>query len=125
MMNYAIIAIGGALGAMARYATTSATTRLFGQGFPAGTIIVNVAGSFAMGFLIGWLASRAAGDNMLRLFFATGFLGAFTTFSAFSLDFAALYERGAVGLAAGYAAMSVVASILAVFGGLWLSRAAM
>ncbi|MEO1747788.1 MAG: fluoride efflux transporter CrcB [Pseudomonadota bacterium] len=124
-MNYLVIALGGALGAMARYATTSASTRLIGQGFPAGTVIVNIFGSFAMGLLIGWLASRAAGDHMFRLFFATGFLGSFTTFSAFSLDFSSLYERGTIGMAIGYAAISVVLSIAAVFAGLWLSRTAM
>jgi CrcB protein len=77
-----------------------------------------------MGVLVGWLARRSGGSSMeVRLFLATGILGGFTTFSAFSLDFAVLWERGAAAAAAGYAIGSVVLSIGAVFAGLWLMRA--
>ncbi|MEO0544330.1 MAG: fluoride efflux transporter CrcB [Pseudomonadota bacterium] len=122
MISFVLVALGGALGAMARFGTTSASARLFGHGFPIGTMVVNVVGSLVMGLIIGWLASRSAGDQSFRMFFVTGFLGSFTTFSAFSLDFATLYERGALSLAMGYAVTSVLASIAAVFVGLALSR---
>ena len=96
--------------------------RFTGSGFPWGTLAVNVAGSLVMGLLIAWLARRSAGDTDLRLLFATGFLGGFTTFSAFSLDAVTLYERGALTAAAGYVIASVTISILALFCGLWLAR---
>ncbi|MEL6744975.1 MAG: CrcB family protein, partial [Pseudomonadota bacterium] len=76
-----------------------------------------------MGCLIGWLAQRALGDQSLRLFLATGFLGGFTTFSAFSLDTITLWERGATSLAAIYVLGSVMLSVLAVFFGLAIARA--
>ncbi|MEM1376102.1 MAG: fluoride efflux transporter CrcB [Pseudomonadota bacterium] len=123
MQSVFLVAMGGALGAAARFGVTTGATRFFGHAFPLGTIIVNVAGSLAMGLLIAWLASRSAGDQAYRLFFATGFLGAFTTFSAFSLDFAVLVERGQLGAAASYAVVSVVMSLLAVFIGLYVGRA--
>ena len=76
-----------------------------------------------MGLLIAWLARRTGGSsNEMRLFLATGFLGGFTTFSAFSLDTIVLYERGDLGQAALYIGFSVVVSILALVAGLWLVR---
>ena len=97
--------------------------RLLGPGFPWGTLAINVAGSFAMGVFIEILARRFGGaSNELRLFVATGILGGFTTFSSFSLDFAFLWERGAVGSALSYVVASVGASIVALFVGLWLAR---
>ncbi|MEL6921259.1 MAG: fluoride efflux transporter CrcB [Pseudomonadota bacterium] len=123
MQQLILIGLGGALGAITRYGVTVGATRVFGHGFPVGTLLVNVAGSFAMGVLIGWLASRSVGDQSLRLFFATGFLGAFTTFSAFSLDFATLVERGQMVSAVSYAAVGVIASIVALFIGLGIARA--
>jgi CrcB protein len=124
MNHLVLVALGGALGASARYLTGIAVLRALGPNFPWATLIVNVAGSFAMGLLIAILARRSAGDEALRIFVATGFLGGFTTFSAFSLDAVALYERGDVGSAAAYVLASVVLSIAALFAGLWLLRAA-
>ena len=83
---------------------------------------INIVGCFAMGVFIEVLARRFNASNELRLFVATGILGGFTTFSAFSLDFAVLWERGAALPALGYAIVSVVGSILAIFLGLWLAR---
>ncbi|MEM1039449.1 MAG: fluoride efflux transporter CrcB [Pseudomonadota bacterium] len=127
MQAYLIIFLGGGLGAAARHFVGAATGRSFGHGFPIGTLTVNVIGSLFMGVLIGWLAQRALGNMIngqdLRLFLATGFLGGFTTFSAFSLDAITLWERGATGLAAGYVVGSVVLSVLAVFFGLAIARA--
>ncbi len=111
------------MGAAARYGVNIAAPRLLGHGFPWATIVVNVAGSLAMGLLIGLMAHAWNASNEMRVFLATGVLGGFTTFSAFSLDFATLYERKAYGLALGYAGGSVLLSIAAVFAGLWLARA--
>jgi len=117
-----LVFLGGGLGAVSRHLSGMAVTRVAGIGFPWGTMLVNIAGSLAMGLLIAWLARRSSGDADLRLLLATGFLGGFTTFSAFSLDAVSLYERGALTAAAAYVIASVTVSILALFGGLWLAR---
>lgn len=122
MQNLVLVAVGGAIGSSLRHFVNIASLRLFGPNFPWGTFAVNVAGSFAMGVFIELLARRFNGSNELRLFVATGILGGFTTFSAFSLDFAVLWERGAAGQAFAYAAGSVVVSLLALFAGLWFVR---
>ena len=114
------VAAGGALGAGARYLVNVAAMRALGPGFPWATMVVNVAGSFLMGVLVVWLAKR---DGMgWAPFLMTGVLGGFTTFSAFSLDVATLWERGEAGLAASYALGSVVLSVGALFAALWLMR---
>lgn len=95
---------------------------LWGPAFPVGTLVVNVAGSFAMGLLAGWVAPRFDAGDAWRLFLGTGLLGGFTTFSAFSLDAARLFERGDHWMAAGYVALSVLLSIAALLGGLMLVR---
>lgn len=115
-------AMGGALGAGARYLVGVGALRFFGPGFPWGTLIVNVAGSLMMGVLIASLALRYSLTNEMRTFLATGILGGFTTFSAFSLDFAVLIERKAQGLALLYLGASVGLSILALFSGLYIAR---
>lgn len=125
MLNaIASIALGGALGALARHGVNAASARLFGLGFPYGTLLVNIAGSFAMGLLIALLAQMGGGQpsQALRLFVATGFLGAFTTFSTFSLDFVTLFERQDYAGAAVYMLVSVAGSILALFAGLAIIR---
>ncbi|MBA69032.1 MAG: fluoride efflux transporter CrcB [Rhizobiales bacterium] len=122
MYAYLLVFAGGGLGALCRFAATSLVGRSLGTKFPWGTMAVNVAGSLAMGLVIAWLGRRSAGDAHLRLLLATGFLGGFTTFSAFSLDAVSLYERGAITAAAGYIAASVVVSILALFAGLVIGR---
>ncbi|MAU44857.1 MAG: fluoride efflux transporter CrcB [Yangia sp.] len=114
------VALGGALGASARYLTGVAMTSLMGRGFPWGTLAVNILGSFLMGLLVVALANLSA--TRLAPFFAVGFLGGFTTFSSFSLDVATLYERGDVTLALGYVAVSVAVSIAALFAGLLIAR---
>lgn len=115
------VAAGGAIGASARYLAGVAVLRVAGPGFPWGTLAVNVAGSFLMGVLIVSLAHL--GGTRFAPFLAVGVLGGFTTFSSFSLDAVTLYERGAVGAAAGYVAGSVVLSLAALFAGLALARA--
>lgn len=122
MWNVLIVAVGGALGASVRHLVNGLALRLVGSNFPWGTMAINIAGSFAMGVFIEILARRFNASSELRLFVATGILGGFTTFSAFSLDFAVLWERGAMMPALGYALASVVGAILALFLGLWLAR---
>ncbi|MBZ9704090.1 MULTISPECIES: fluoride efflux transporter CrcB [unclassified Mesorhizobium] len=121
MFNLLLVAAGGGIGAGVRHLTNMGSLRLVGPNYPWGTMAINIVGSFAMGLFIAALARRG-GSNELRLFVATGILGGFTTFSAFSLDFATLWERGATLPAFGYALASVIGAIIALFLGLWLAR---
>ena len=116
------VALGGGLGAASRHLVNIWAQRALGANFPYGTMIVNVAGSFFMGLLIGWLAFKISGAENLKLFLATGFLGGFTTFSAFSLDAMVLLEKKALGHFASYVTGSVIIAILALMLGLWISR---
>jgi len=121
MLHLVLIFLGGGFGAASRHLVNGAALRAIGPGFPAGTLTVNVVGSLLMGLFIGWIVKSGA-SNETRLFVATGFLGGFTTFSAFSLDVANLWERGATGPALGYVAASVILSVGAVFAGLAIAR---
>ena len=121
-MLYVIVFLGAGIGGALRHGVNVGAARLFGYGFPFGTMIVNVAGSFAMGLLAGYFAFRPGIGQHVRLFLTTGILGGFTTFSAFSLDTALLVERHSYGMAAGYAVGSVAASVSALFFGLALFR---
>lgn len=118
----ASIALGGAIGAVARHSVSVLTGSVLGSGFPWGTLTVNIVGSFLMGVLIELSALKLSIGPELRAFLVTGFLGAFTTFSTFSLDVATLYERGNLGLAALYVSVSVVVGISALFGAIALVR---
>jgi CrcB protein len=121
-MLYLIVFVGAGIGGALRHGMNVGAARMFGYGFPFGTLIVNVLGSFVMGLAAGYFAFRPGIDQHVRLFLTTGILGGFTTFSAFSLDTALLVERHAYGLAAGYAVGSVAASVSALFFGLALFR---
>ena len=116
------IAIGGAVGAVARHLMVAQMFRVFGGGFPWGTISVNLVGSLAMGALVELMSVRWSVSPELRAFMTIGFLGAFTTFSTFSLDVAVLSGRGTVLPAVLYVLLSVGLSISAFFFGLWLFR---
>lgn len=122
MTNLLLVAAGGAIGASLRHLSGIAAVRLFGAGFPWGTLFVNVLGSFIMGLFIAWMVKKTGVSNDVRLFVATGILGGFTTFSAFSLDVANMVERGAMSSAFIYIVASVVISLAAVFIGLWFGR---
>jgi CrcB protein len=122
MNGFLLVAAGGAIGASARHLVNIGMARLLGFGFPSGTLTANILGSFLMGVLIETLALKYSASNDFRLFAATGILGGFTTFSAFSLDVALMTERGQTGLAAVYVAASVAISIAALFAGLALTR---
>ncbi|HET9145634.1 MAG TPA: fluoride efflux transporter CrcB [Sphingomicrobium sp.] len=123
-MLYLIVFIGAGIGGALRHGVNVAATRLFGFGFPFGTLIVNVSGSFAMGLLAGYFAYRSGVPQHVRLFLTTGILGGFTTFSTFSLDAAVLIERHAYGAAAGYLVGSVAAALSGLFFGLAVFRSA-
>lgn len=120
LTNLIYVAIGGAAGASLRYVTGLGVTRLFGHGFPLGVIAVNILGSFLMGAFVVLAAQRSL--THLSPLVMTGFLGGFTTFSAFSLEAVTLFERGQTGAAALYVMISVVGSIAALFAGLWMAR---
>jgi len=121
-MLYLIVFLGAGIGGALRHGVNAGASRLFGFGFPFGTLIVNIIGSFAMGLFAGYFAFRPGISQHMRLFLTTGILGGFTTFSAFSLDTALLVERHSYGLAAGYVVGSVAAGLSALFFGLALFR---
>jgi CrcB protein len=122
MFSYLIVFLGAGIGGALRHGVNLAVTRALGLGFPYGIMLINILGCLTMGLLAGWFALRGQASQEWRLFLATGVLGGFTTFSAFSLDAAVLYERGALALAALYVVGSVALSLLAVFAGLWAMR---
>lgn len=113
------VALGGAIGAAARFGVGLALFRP-GAGFPVGVLAVNVIGSFLMGLVVVYLGQKML--SHLNPFLMTGVLGGFTTFSAFSLEAYTLFERGEVGQAALYVALSVILSIAALIAGIFLMR---
>ena len=121
-MNYVLVFVGGGLGASLRHAVNMISARGLGTAFPWGTFIINISGSIVMGLIAGYLAFKGEASQPWRLFVMTGILGGYTTFSAFSLDAALLYERGELGLAALYVLGSVALSIAGLFAGLALMR---
>ncbi len=121
-MVYLLVFLGGGLGSSLRHAINVACGRAFGTLFPYHTFLINVTGSTVMGVVAGYLAFRGAASQPWRMFLMTGVLGGYTTFSAFSLDAALLYERGEVLLALAYVVGSVVLAIAGLFAGLALVR---
>ncbi|ABE40843.1 fluoride efflux transporter CrcB [Rhodopseudomonas pseudopalustris] len=122
-MTYLLVFLGGGLGAMFRHFINTVSGRMLGTAFPYHTFFINVSGSLVMGLIAGYFAFKGGSSQHVRLFLMTGILGGYTTFSAFSLDAALLYERGAVGLAALYVLGSVALAIAGLFAGLALIRA--
>ena len=122
MREFIAVALGGAIGASARYATYLLVAKWLGGGFPYATLIVNVLGSWLLGALVEAMALAWQPGSALRAFLAVGALGAFTTFSTFSLDVATLWERGEHARTALYIAASVTLSVAAFFAGLAVMR---
>jgi fluoride exporter len=121
-MGYVIVFLGGGLGAALRHGVNLAGASLLGTRFPYSTLFANVTGSFVMGLFIAYFAFKDGGGQHWKLFLTTGVLGGYTTFSAFSLETALLYERGELGLAALYVIASVALAIGGLFAGLFLVR---
>ena len=122
-MRLLLLAVaGGALGSGARYLVNVGAARWLGLSFPWATLIVNIAGSLAMGFLVEYVILRHSGSPAMRTFLATGILGGFTTFSAFSLDAVNLFEREQFTALAFYVFGSVTLSILALVMGVGVIR---
>ena len=111
------IAAGGAIGAIGRYAVMTAVSHQFGAGYPYGTIIVNLIGSFILGGLVESLKYFSTISNELHVFLIVGVLGSFTTFSTFSMDVVVLMQRNEMFAAGFYILGSVFVSI----GGLFLA----
>lgn len=124
MISTALVFLGAGIGGVLRHGVNVASPRWLGMGFPYGTMAINILGSGLMGLVAGWFAfkAEASASQDMRLFLATGILGGFTTFSAFSLDAILLWERGEAIPAAIYVVGSVVASLVALIGGLALVR---
>ncbi|MCX7298047.1 MAG: fluoride efflux transporter CrcB [Hyphomicrobiales bacterium] len=121
-MAYLIVFLGGGLGAAMRHGVNIASARAFGTGFPYCTLLINITGSLLMGLVAAYFAFKGDASQHWRLFLTTGILGGYTTFSAFSLDAALLYERGEVSAAAIYVVASVALSIAGLFAGFALVR---
>ena len=121
-MGYLIVFLGGGVGAALRHGINLGTARFLSNGFPYATFFINITGSFVMGLIAAWFAFKGDASQHWRLFLTTGILGGYTTFSTFSLDAALLYERGQLGLAAGYVIGSVLLGLIGLFAGLALVR---
>ena len=121
LFGYITVFFGAGIGGMLRLAANRAGI-LLSLSFPWSTLFVNVSGSLAIGLIAGWFALRGQGGQTLRLFLTTGVLGGYTTFSAFALDTALLWERGQVWGSAFYVTSSVLLSVAGAFLGLAIIR---
>ncbi|MBC7798917.1 MAG: fluoride efflux transporter CrcB [Pyrinomonadaceae bacterium] len=120
--KFGVVAIGGALGAMLRYALTYSALPKMLAPFPATTFFINITGSFAIGFFLTLVVERYAVSDYWRLFFAVGFLGAYTTFSTFEFETLELLRGKDFFNVALYVSSSVFIGLIAVFGGVWLAK---
>lgn len=121
-MNYLIVGFGGFLGANARYLLATWLTQRYGTAFPYATLIINVTGSFVIGFFLIFASERLALPDAWRLLFVVGFLGAYTTFSTFSFENLALLQNGFWGLGLIYMVSSVGLGLLAALAGVVVAR---
>ncbi|KHF25580.1 fluoride efflux transporter CrcB [Solemya velum gill symbiont] len=122
MNQLLLIGAGGALGAIGRYWMSTLVYQFAGRGFPWGTLAVNLLGSLLMGVFYVLLVERLASNGDLRAFLMIGFLGAFTTFSTFSIETLMLIEEGALLRAVGNVLLSVVSCVTAAWIGIMLAR---
>ena len=123
MFEFLSISLGAILGANSRYCTNRLALRIYGPGFPYGTLAINVAGSLILGFFMAWAVSRLAVDSRWRLFVVVGFCGGFTTFSSYAFESVALAERGQWALAGVNILSNNLLSLAAVLAGMALARA--
>jgi CrcB protein len=125
MMGYLVVFVGAGVGGAIRHGLNMGIGRVMGTHFPWHTFAINIVGSLVMGLVAGWFTFRADPTGHLRLFLTTGILGGFTTFSAFSLDAALLWERHEHLLAALYVGGSVAGALAGLGLGLWVMRTAL
>ena len=125
MTGYIVVFVGAGIGGTIRHFMNIWVARLMGAQFPWHTFLINISGSLVMGLVAGWFAIKGGGTGQLRLFLATGILGGYTTFSAYSLDAVLLWERHDHLAAALYVGGSVVLSLLGLIIGLWAMRTAL
>ena len=123
-MSYLVVFVGAGIGGALRHGVNRMSLAWFGPGFPWGTLSVNIAGGLLMGVLAELFLIKGGGSQEWRLFLTTGILGGFTTFSAFSLDAAVMWQRGDYVTLGTYVASSVLLSIAALFFGMATVRAA-
>ncbi len=108
-----MVAIGGAAGAVGRYLTVALVTNAFGSRFPWGTLAVNIIGSFCLGLAFVFIVERLHAESQLRSLLMVGFLGAFTTFSTFSLEVFNMLDNSSYIAAGAYILMSVILCVFA------------
>jgi len=125
MLAYLVVFVGAGTGGAIRHAMNIWIARFAGTHFPFHTLAINITGSLVMGMVTAWFAMKGGATSHLRLFLATGVLGGYTTFSAFSLDAVLLWERHEHQLAALYVGGSVIGSIVGLALGLWVMRTAL
>lgn len=123
-MSFLLVFLGGGLGSAARFGVSVMTTKLFGIQFLLGTLSVNVLGSLLMGIVVEYWATKSGLPQQGKLFLTTGFLGGFTTFSAFSLEVAMLHSRGEFLQAGLYVVASILLGLGSLFAGMALIRLA-
>lgn len=121
-MKVAVVAMGGALGAITRYGVNVVVARFWTGDFPLATFLINVSGSFILGFFATFAAEKSTLDPLWRLLVATGFVGAYTTFSTFEYETQALTETGATAVAVANIVASVIAGFAAVQLGVLMAR---
>jgi CrcB protein len=121
-MKILLIGLGGFFGAIARFYASKGTTMLLGNKIPFGTLFVNVLGSFLLGLIFTLSVEKLAISENMRFLLAVGFLGAFTTFSTFSVETLYLFEDGAYASAFVYIFGNVILSLIAAFAGIYLAR---
>lgn len=124
LLNVGYVAVGAAVGGVARYLVTVAVQQRAGPGFPVATLLINVTGSLALGFLVAYLAQTSLVRPELGLFLTTGLCGGYTTFSTFTYETFALLRDGEYGRAGLYVALSVGISLVAMFAGFAAARGA-
>jgi CrcB protein len=125
MLGYVVVFVGAGTGGMLRHFMNIWIARIAGTHFPYHTLAINITGSMVMGMVAAWFAMKGGATGHLRLFLATGVLGGYTTFSAFSLDAVLLWERHEHLMAALYVGGSVVGSLIGLAAGLWIVRTAL
>ena len=123
MQKYLLIAIGGALGSIARYWVSSTIAGRMGIRFPYGTLIVNITACIIIGFSLTYMSRRADMNPALRYLIPIGFIGAYSTFSTYEWETLTTLRSGAFLLAAIYAGGSLILGLIAVWGGSWLAEA--